>query len=186
MLAFRCTAKTAEEETWSLAAASAGDMESGGCQDHWACLAGLHVAHSLGSLAGKPDPWVSATYSPAGACERMRHGGDLHVLKAAGGVNLSTTEDAEAALWQAWCLDSWEYHAAVRQAPKHAEVLFRRDQYGARLLACIPREDVPGHLLARSECWGDLSSEEQRSLESELLVWAAGVVGGRPVCAECS
>jgi len=173
MFAFRCTTKTPAQEAWS----SASVADVGGCPNHWACLAGLHVAHSLGAQAGKPDPWTSATYSAAGACERLRHGGDLHVLRADGCVDMSTPESAEAALAHAWCLGSCDYYAAVRQAPKHAEVLLRRDQYEARLLARIPREDVPLDLLVRSERWGELSSEEQSSLESELLAWASGVVG---------
>ena len=173
MLAFRCTTKSPADEAWS------GELNQTECAGHLGCLAGRHVAHSLGSLAGKCDPLVSATLSPAGACERLRHGGELHILEADSCVDMSTEERARASLAHAYCLDWYEYETAVWQAPKHAEVLLLRGSYQSRVLARVARAEIPPPFLERSERWGCLDWAEQEALESELLAWARSLVERR-------
>ena len=91
-----------------------------------------------------------------GVRDRLRHGGELHILRTDGGRA--------------------EYNAAVWQAPRHEELLIRRDQYESKVVARVQRASIPETLLILSERWGELDSAAQNSLEFDLNAWAVSAV----------
>ena len=140
----------------------------------------LCVAHVSGATQLAESPVCSTTLNLSTALGRIAQSTTcrLLVVRAAGGVDVSTPTAVAEVLARAPCSSTYERRRCAWYGPRLREILISRARVGQSTVRVIARENIPEELLQRAnpEAWYRQTCASKRALELEAQLWLASAL----------